>query len=771
MKRFFLFFALVCTFSSLASAYNLSGRLVDSTGVGMVGLNMKLYSSGNVFSVVSQKGGAFVFQDVTGIEQQETTEGFSVSDNFPNPFESATSVIVNMINDGSIVYDVFRVSGEKVYAGKKSGLTAGSNTVSLDLNGLPDGQYLLRISTDDKQSVTKKVIVKEGSPASFASGIQKQSYSDATNVYSSFLSAMDTYSATSAQRNKLDSLVITGDLIGKRVYVDIEDPVTANVDLGEINVDRVIKLDSEDIPGEYSPFDMLYIEGSGFDSTGTSVLLFDDAGYLANVKLFIYQKEGTATISLPPFMNASTGLEESGTVMMRVVSDLGKLSLASDVVSGITIGELPELQYPAGTVARNFYSFLELSAADEITRLVELEANSNSLINTSDLRSDLEKSRLLFAEMKNKISDAMANQYVSESVGTINGVSVTLNEENLKMVDRWFLGIINAIEPEEDASEAMFQSQRSISIVGNMESLTASNSNDYFGNIRNQEEYGIEEYQTHRQNMMAMSSAQVSMLAKYFAYGTLAVSATMLLTVGSVPLSVVALMTVPGVIFATTKLSMDATIFSTSYDKKAAAKEMLNSFNDFVLFVGNSFVSPIVGGFSEKGGLGYDTYMTFQDEINNSIKSVVSSIWAYIPIRTEPILYFGLLDGTQTEVSKYGTVNYTIAANVEITILGKGTVDRPYMGKITVSGKVDPVAIPNEGYQIIVRGGAFTLEGLVSGTQSNIAGSIGKYVSFTGGSVNGDVLTGKITFTVGGSWGTPEPLVKNIQMVKIDNKE
>ena len=114
----------------------------------------------------------------------------------------------------------------------------------------------------------------------------------------------------------------------------------------------------------------------------------------------------------------------------------------------------------------------------------------------------------------------------------------------------------------------------------------------------------------------------------------------------------------------------------------------------------------------------------------------------------------------------YATITYTITSTVKITLSGNGTLIYPYGGKIVVTGYVSPAAVAHPPWQVTVTGGPFNIEGSVYGTQSNVSGTISKYVVFSNGTVNENSLTGNISFTVGCGWGCADPIKQSITLNK-----
>ncbi|MDO8519147.1 MAG: hypothetical protein Q7T11_03170, partial [Deltaproteobacteria bacterium] len=94
-----------------------------------------------------------------------------------------------------------------------------------------------------------------------------------------------------------------------------------------------------------SPFASLTITGSGFDPEEAVVaVLFIPTGNGIPVAVPVNAGEAdTLTVSVPPYMDATTGAYSSGAVGVQVVQIDGETVNTSNLKSGLTISELPTL--------------------------------------------------------------------------------------------------------------------------------------------------------------------------------------------------------------------------------------------------------------------------------------------------------------------------------------------------------------------------------------------------------------------------------------------
>jgi len=82
-----------------------------------------------------------------------------MSQNFPNPFNGSTRFELNLKNNADVTVEVYNVLGKLVKSMNLTDLTAGINTVTLDLAGLNSGLYTYSV-TVGSEKLTRTLMVK-----------------------------------------------------------------------------------------------------------------------------------------------------------------------------------------------------------------------------------------------------------------------------------------------------------------------------------------------------------------------------------------------------------------------------------------------------------------------------------------------------------------------------------------------------------------------------------------------------------------------------------
>lgn len=94
-----------------------------------------------------------------GVSEITKSSSFSMSQNFPNPFNGTTRFELNLKNNADVTVDVYNVLGKMVKSMNLTDLTAGINTISLDLAGLNAGLYTYSV-TVGAEKLTRTLMVK-----------------------------------------------------------------------------------------------------------------------------------------------------------------------------------------------------------------------------------------------------------------------------------------------------------------------------------------------------------------------------------------------------------------------------------------------------------------------------------------------------------------------------------------------------------------------------------------------------------------------------------
>src|SRR5664279_2056044 len=151
-------------------AQTVTGKLVDQNGNGLSGVQLQLYSTPKNYTATSSADGSFTFTNVTEVKDQQLPTGYSVSANYPNPFNPRTRIEITLPNNGIVKVELYNQIGQKVRADIEKYFTAGNNSIDLELNGLANGFYIARINVDGKYNVVRKLMLMYGSQHLISSG-------------------------------------------------------------------------------------------------------------------------------------------------------------------------------------------------------------------------------------------------------------------------------------------------------------------------------------------------------------------------------------------------------------------------------------------------------------------------------------------------------------------------------------------------------------------------------------------------------------------------
>ncbi len=209
-------------------AQKIIGKFIDQNRHGLRDLTVNLYSSSKVYTTISDGMGSFVFNDITVVKKDdELPTGYSISDNYPNPFNPKTRITLTLPNNGNVRITLFNVAGQRVLSDIEKFYNAGTNFVDLELNGLPNGIYFARLTLDGKYTVTKKLILLYGSQhlnsVSSLSNSPLNKPGEINDLTSSII---------------IDSLVAASPLTGSKTFTNLPTVVDSLLNLGNLTIER-----------------------------------------------------------------------------------------------------------------------------------------------------------------------------------------------------------------------------------------------------------------------------------------------------------------------------------------------------------------------------------------------------------------------------------------------------------------------------------------------------------------------------------------------------
>jgi uncharacterized protein (TIGR02145 family) len=225
MKTTFTLLFVILFLTNEIVPQTVAGKLVDENGGELAGVRLQLYIATDVYEDSSGSDGTFSFNIITGVEaENQLPTGYSVSDNFPNPFNPKTRIGITLPSRENVKVEVFNLLGQSVADVIEKTFDPGSNYIDIELNGLPNGFYISRITIDDKYTVVKKLMLIYGSQHLIKNGITITSQLNKSN---------NTYLETN-----LDSLVATSMIIGRKTFTNLPALTGNSLDLGNLTIER-----------------------------------------------------------------------------------------------------------------------------------------------------------------------------------------------------------------------------------------------------------------------------------------------------------------------------------------------------------------------------------------------------------------------------------------------------------------------------------------------------------------------------------------------------
>ncbi len=152
------------SFTDQNGQYNVTGI---TPGVYSVGVNEYGLEAGENDNVIvgTQEPGTADFtlanvEDVTGINNKEISNKFSLNQNYPNPFNPTTKISFSIAEKGKVQLKVYDIIGKEVKTLVNGELSAGQYNLTFDASNLPSGIYIYELRTNKFLESRKMMLLK-----------------------------------------------------------------------------------------------------------------------------------------------------------------------------------------------------------------------------------------------------------------------------------------------------------------------------------------------------------------------------------------------------------------------------------------------------------------------------------------------------------------------------------------------------------------------------------------------------------------------------------
>jgi hypothetical protein len=98
------------------------------------------------------------YLDPTGINEV-SANGFSVSQNFPNPFSNQTQITYNLTKSSDVVFSVYDLTGRELMNNNLSTVAPGQHVININANQFSPGVYLYTFNVNGNL-VTKRMVIQ-----------------------------------------------------------------------------------------------------------------------------------------------------------------------------------------------------------------------------------------------------------------------------------------------------------------------------------------------------------------------------------------------------------------------------------------------------------------------------------------------------------------------------------------------------------------------------------------------------------------------------------
>jgi hypothetical protein len=135
---------------TLAGVFFAKGFVKGTVLLGVGSLTQSQTDSLNYYSIT-------INNTATGLAQQGSSQGFSIGQNSPNPYNDFTTINYSVPSHAAIDFRVFNMIGKEVYH-KQQDSDAGQNSIRLDGRDFAPGVYMYTV-TYGAETLTKRMVI------------------------------------------------------------------------------------------------------------------------------------------------------------------------------------------------------------------------------------------------------------------------------------------------------------------------------------------------------------------------------------------------------------------------------------------------------------------------------------------------------------------------------------------------------------------------------------------------------------------------------------
>jgi len=123
-------------------------------------LNDCAWGLGNERSDMGAFGGEGYQTDIEDDDKPTLPTGFTLNQNFPNPFNATTTITFNLAKTGGVNLSVYNLMGQKVEILMDNNLQAGQHRITWDASTYSSGIYFYKLSAGDKTFTNRMTLLK-----------------------------------------------------------------------------------------------------------------------------------------------------------------------------------------------------------------------------------------------------------------------------------------------------------------------------------------------------------------------------------------------------------------------------------------------------------------------------------------------------------------------------------------------------------------------------------------------------------------------------------
>ncbi len=145
--KYTLFVYFILSLFCFSNSQTVTGKVVNRNNNGLPHLQVQLFTGGEIYTTTTANypnplfNGTFTFNNVTSAEEGELPAGYSISNNYPNPFNPVTAIEYALPKAFAVSFKIYGILRREIKTLVHEAEQSGTYEVEFNSERLPGSTY------------------------------------------------------------------------------------------------------------------------------------------------------------------------------------------------------------------------------------------------------------------------------------------------------------------------------------------------------------------------------------------------------------------------------------------------------------------------------------------------------------------------------------------------------------------------------------------------------------------------------------------------------